>query len=463
MATITAEEAGASSTQLERDARALHADGKVAPGEIALGVIIGRSSEYFDFFVFGIAAVLVFPYVVFPFVEPLAGTLYAFGVFALAFVVRPLGSAAFLAIDRRYGRGTKLTIALFLLGTSTVLLGFLPGYATVGSWSIVLLALCRIGQGLALGGAWDGLASLLALNAPKERRGWYACLPQLGAPIGFMLASGLFAFFYASLAPDDFLGWGWRYPFFVAFTINVVALFARLRLVATDEYARLFEARELQPITVRALFRARARTVLIGAFVPLGSFALFHLVSVFPISWIVLFTDRAAGEFMMVQFVGAGIAAGGILFSGLIADQIGRRTTLAVTGGMLVLFALGSILAPLLFGDSLAGQTVYVIAGFGLLGLSYGQTAGAVSDEFGPRYRYTGAAITSDLAWIVGAGFAPLVALSLSSRYGLAWVGVYLLSGAICTLAALGINRRLAAREGRDRQGTEAVGGHPAS
>ena len=447
MATITAEGAGASSTKLERDARLAHAGGgKVSPGEISLGVIIGRSSEYFDFFVFGIASVLVFPHLVFPFAEPLTGTLYAFGVFAIAFAVRPFGSAIFLAVDRRYGRGAKLTIALFLLGTSTVLLGFLPGYATVGLWSAFLLSACRVGQGLALGGTWDGLASLLALNAPENRRGWYACLPQLGAPIGFMLASALFAFFYASLSQEDFLGWGWRYPFFVAFTINVVALFARLRLVATEEYASLFEARELQPTTVTDLLRARGRTVLIGAFVPLGSFALFHLVTVFPISWITLYTDRAAGEFLMVQFAGAGIAVGGVLLSGLVADQIGRRTTLAITGGMMALFALGSILAPLLFGDSLAGQTIYVIAGFGLLGLSYGQTAGAVSDQFGRRYRYTGAAITSDLAWLIGAAFAPLVALSLSSRFGLAMVGVYLLSGAVCTLAALGINRWLAAR-----------------
>ena len=443
---ITAETAEAASSEMERDARQLHADGHVAPGELALGVIIGRSSEYFDFFVFGIACVLVFPSLVFPNVEPLVGTLYAFATFALAFVVRPIGSVAFLAVDRRYGRGVKLTIALFLLGTSTVLLGFLPGHATVGVWSVIVLALLRVGQGLALGGAWDGLAPLLALNAPKNRRGWYACLPQLGAPIGFMLASSLFAFFYANLSAEDFLGWGWRYPFFVAFTINVVALFARLRLIATEDYARLFEARELQPTTVRELLRERGRTVLIGAFVPLGSFALFHLVTVFPISWIKLFTDRSAGEFLMVQFAGAGIAAGGVLLSGLVADQIGRRTTLAVTGGLMILFALGSILAPLLFGDSLAGQTIYVVAGFGLLGLSYGQTAGAVSASFGPRYRYSGSAITSDLAWLIGAGFAPLVALFLSSRFGLAMVGVYLLSGAACTLVALGINRRLEAR-----------------
>ncbi len=224
MATISADAAAASSSKPERDARLASSEpGRVAPGEIALGVIIGRTSEFFDFFVFGLACVLVFPRLVFPWADAVTGTLYSFGLFALAFVARPIGSVLFMAIDRRYGRATKLTIALFLLGLSTCLIAFLPGYETIGHWSAVLLGLCRIGQGLALGGAWDGLASLLALNAPKTRRGWYAMLPQLGAPVGFMLASGLFAFFQLQLSDADFMGFGWRYPFFVAFTINVVA------------------------------------------------------------------------------------------------------------------------------------------------------------------------------------------------------------------------------------------------
>jgi MFS family permease len=435
-----------SSDSVERDARLVSTDHKVDPSEIAIGVIIGRTSEFFDFFVFGIAAVLVFPKVYFPFAEPLTGTLYAFGIFALAFVARPIGSVAFMAIDRRHGRGTKLTAALFLLGFSTAAIAFLPGYDHLGGTAIALLAAFRIGQGLALGGAWDGLASLLALNAPENRRGWYAAMPQLGAPLGFMLASALFSFFLVNLSQDDFLDWGWRYPFYVAFAVNVVALFARLRLVATDEFSNLLAKRELEPIPTFELLRAHGRDVLIAAFVPLASFALFHLVTIFPISWITLFTQRSAGEFLMVQFAGATIACGAILASGLMADQIGRRTMLAISAGMIGLFALGSILAPLLFGDSMAGQTIYVVVGFGLLGLSYGQTAGAVSSNFGTRYRYTGSALSSDLAWVIGAGFAPLVVLSLSSRYGLACVGLYLLSGAVATLTALGLNK-LAMRE----------------
>jgi len=440
---MSAETASHSSGQLDR-----HGRDYVPPGEIAIGVIIGRASEYFDFFVFGLGCVLVFPELVFPFADRLTATLYSFGIFALAFVTRPLGTVAFMALDRRHGRATKLTIALFLLGGSTAAIAFLPGYETIGIWSCVILTAFRLLQGIALGGAWDGLSSLLALNAPPNRRGWYAMLPQLGAPIGFMLAAGLFAYFEGALSEQDFLDWGWRYPFFVALTINVVALFARLRMVATHEFAQLMETRELMPISVAELIRTHGSTLVIGAFVPLASFALFHLVTIFPVSWINLFTERSVSEFLMVQTAGAVVGAGAILTSGLVADQIGRRNTLILAGAMIAFFSLSSIIAPLLFGDSLAGQTIYVIIGFGLLGLSYGQTAGAVASSFGAQYRYTGAALTSDLAWLLGAGFAPLVALTVSSAFGLAWVGVYLLSGALCTLAALAIDRRMQSRYG---------------
>lgn len=429
------------SDSLERDARLASTDHTVAPIEIAIGVVLGRASEYFDFFVFAIASVLVFPKILFPSTQPLTATLYSFAIFSLAFIARPVGSVLFTVVDRRYGRGVKLTIALFLLGFSTAAIGFLPNDATIGPWALYLLALCRVGQGLALGGAWDGLASLLALNAPIERRGFFAAIPQLGAPLGFMLASALFAFFLLNLSSEDFLDWGWRYPFFCAFTINVVALFARLRLVATEEFARLLAKGRLEPSPIIPLIRKHGADLLVGALIPLASFALFHLVTVFPISWITLFTDRSAGEFLMVQFTGAFICAVGVIASGLSADQIGRRMHLLITTGLIAAFAVASTIAPLIVDENAIGQTIYVNVGFALLGLSYGQTAGAVTSRLGAEFRYTGAALTSDLAWLLGAGFAPLVALGLSARYGLACVGLYLLSGAVVTLLALSFSR----------------------
>ncbi|MFT3754808.1 MAG: MFS transporter [Pseudoxanthomonas sp.] len=426
---------------------------EVAPGEIAVGVVIGRTSEYFDFFVYGIASVLVFPQVFFPFVDRLQGTLYSFAVFALAFVARPIGTILFMAIQRRWNRGTKLTASLFLLGTCTAGIAFLPGYASIGEAAIWLLALFRIGQGIALGGSWDGLPSLLALNAPKKKRGWYAMLGQLGAPIGFIIAASLFALLMGSLKMDDFLGWGWRYPFFAAFAINVVALFARLRLVVTHEYEQELHRADLEPTPLSELFQTKGRFILIGAFTALASYALFHIITIFPLSWVTIYTEQSVVEFLLMQVFGGFLAAAGVVASGVIADKLGRTKTL---GGVAVAIAMYSGFAPQLLGAGQRGQDVFILLGFILLGLSYGQAAGAVNANFGNRYRYFGAALTTDVAWLVGAAFAPLIALSVASKFGLPYIGAYLLSGAVATLAALGVNRHL--REKKKRAGGPVSG-----
>lgn len=415
-------------------------DEELAPGDIAVGVIIGRASEYFDFFVFGIASVLVFPKVFFPFADPLTGTLYAFLVFALAFIVRPVGTLMGMEIQRKFGRSTKLTVALFLLGCSTVGMGLLPGYSTAGETAILLLAACRVGQGLALGGSWDGLPSLLALNAPPDRRGWYAMLGQLGAPLGFFVASGVFLYVYTSTDASDFLSWGWRFPFFTAFAINVVALFARLRLVVTHEYEKRMEEHELDPAYLHELLPAQGHHIVIGAFAALASYALFHLVTVFPLSWVALFANGDVDDFMKMELLGAAFAAVAMPMSGLIADKIGRRNFLGMLAVAIGVFAL---FAPFMLGGGKPGQAAFILIGFVLLGLSYGQSAGSVTSNFLPHFRYTGAALTADMAWLLGAAFAPVVALFLSSRFGLVSLSVYLLSGVVCTLVALRVNKRL--------------------
>ncbi|RZL02780.1 MAG: MFS transporter [Rubrivivax sp.] len=430
-------------TTLERDARVITAGhSEIAPGEIAIGVIIGRASEYFDFFVYGIASVLVFPKVFFPFASQLDGILWAFVIFSFAFIARPFGTALFMAIQRRWGRSAKLTMALFLLGFSTAGMAFLPGYAVLGFESIILLSIFRFMQGIALGGSWDGLPSLLALNAPENRRGWYAMLGQLGAPIGFAIASGLFLFLHGNLQSADFLDWGWRYPFYVAFAINVVALFARLRLVVTEEYTQLLEERELEPTRVGELLRTQGHNIFIGAFAALASFALFHIVTVFPLSWIALGNTQSINDVLFVQLIGSGIAVIGMIASGLIADRIGRRQTLGLCASFIAVL---SGFAPTLLNGDAAAQNLFILLGFALLGLSYGQAAGAVTSNFSTKYRYAGAALTSDFAWLVGAAFAPLVALGLSAHFGLGYLSLYLLSGAGCTLVALRLNRALVA------------------
>jgi MFS family permease len=439
---MTASTSAPNSTPHERDARVVNANERgVAAGEIAIGVIVGRTSEFFDFFVYALASVLVFPAVVFPYVDRITGTLYSFGLFALAFIARPFGTLLFTAIDQKHGRGVKLTIALFLLGGSTMAIALLPSYGQVGVLSAILLGVFRFGQGMALGGAWDGLPSLLSMNAPREHRGWYSMIPQLGAPLGLLIAVGLFGYFLTLLSQQDFLDWGWRYPFFVVLAINVVALFARLRLVATPEFERLFESRELQPSPPFTALFVEWRTIVLGAFAPLASFALFHLVTVFPLSWVTLFANEEPVRFLAIEAIGAIICVLAMLASGLIADYVGRRAVLGVSA---VLIGAFSGFAPQLLGAGGIGEAIYTLTGFALLGLAFGQSSGVVNDNFSPQHRYTGAAIVANSAWLIGAGFAPLVALFLASRFGLWSVGIYLLSGAICTLAALAINKEWA-------------------
>ncbi|TAN05405.1 MAG: MFS transporter [Rhodanobacteraceae bacterium] len=414
-------------------------DQDISSGDIAVGVVIGRAVGFFDMFVFGIACVMVFPKVVFPFASEADGVLYSFLVFALGFVGQPLGSMLFLAIQKRYGRGTKLTIALFLLGFTTVGIAFMPDYAELGWITILWLAILRFGQGFAIGGSWNGLASLLALKAPAHRRGWFASIPQLGAPIGFVVAGVMFVFLWANITHAEFFAWGWRYPFFAAFGANLFALFARLRLVVSPEYAKQFEQRDLEPAPLGELMREQGKFVVLGAFAPLASYALFNLITIFALAWALLFTKQTLTSFLVVQIIGAFVAIPCMLASGWIADRIGRRTTLGIFA---VLIAVYSGWTALMLAGGTFQSYVFIIVGFALLGFSHAQSAGAVSSSFRSYFRYSGARISSDMSWLIGAGFAPVVALLLARHLGTDYVGLYLLSGAACTLGALWFARR---------------------
>jgi MFS family permease len=258
--------------------------------------------------------------------------------------------------------------------------------------------------------------------------------------MGFGLASAFFIIFTTQLSNPEFLAWGWRFPFFVALALNVLALFARLRMIMTPEFQSMLEQHELEPKPMFRMLRQQSRVVITGAFVPLASFALFHLVTVFPLSWVSLNTNQRISDFLFVQFVSAIIAGGMIVVSGILADRIGRRKLLGIAA---VLIGIFSFIAPILLASGDIGRYLFVLIGFSLLGLSFGQAGGALASRFSREYRYTGASLTSDISWLIGAGFAPLVALGFSSKFGLFAVGIYLFSGAACTLIALAFSRKL--------------------
>ena len=269
-------------------------------------------------------------------------------------------------------------------------------------------------------------------------------LGQLGAPVGFFMAAGLFAYVYENMSAEEFLSWGWRFPFFVAFAINVVALFARLRLVVGQSFSHLLHQNELEPVKASEVVANEGRNVVIGAFAALASFALFHLVTIFPLSYIEIYSEQPVADVLRVQMLGAALACVAMVGSGWLADRFGRRNTLGTMAALICVF---SFVGPGLLGNGQGGNNTFLIVGFILLGLSYGQASGTVTANFTPRFRYTGAALSADMAWLVGAAFAPLVALAVSARFGLFGLGIYLLSGGICTLAALAINRAIEARD----------------
>lgn len=397
--------------------------------EVVTTVIMARVTDFFGFFVYAIASALVFPKLFFPMVDPLQGTLFSFAIFSLAFLVRPLASFASRGVQNRIGRGPKVILGLMILGCSTVAIGLLPGYEKIGWLAPVLLALLRMLQGVGLGGSWDGLTLQLQHVAPENRKGLYAMVPQLGGPIGFVVAASLFYVLTGFLTEHEFLTFGWRFAFFAVLAVNVVSLFARLRLLNADlgvDDALLTSA------PIAEMLKTQWRTILLSAFLPLASYALFHMVTVFPLGYATLFSGYDISAILLIQVFGGSLAILTVILSGVLADRFGRRVILALSTGLIIVLSL-------FIGTIATRPSIFILAGFLVLGLAYGQASAIVPNRFAMKYRYSGSAISTNLSWIFGAAFAPLVGLSLVASIGLWAVALYLLSGAVISLIALRI------------------------
>jgi MFS family permease len=399
---------------------------------VALGMVIGKASEFFDFFTYGIASILVFPALIFSFAsDPTVGLTYSLLVFAVGYLTRPFGSALFLAIQRRHGRGVKLTAALLLLGASTAATAFIPPFEAIGSAAVVLLIAFRALQGLALGGAFDGLTAVAAANAQPSERTWYTTIPQLGAPIGFGLALAIFTYVHSSLSTEDFLAWGWRYPMYVAFAINVVALFARLRIVASAEFVAATKDFELEPKPVSRIDNWRA--VWTGAVVPFAGIATLVMITLYPLGRAVATGSGSIGMIFVCEIVGAAVGVASILAGAYLSRRAGGLRIVRTGGAATVVFALLSLL--FLQSDGI-GTGAFIVVGFALLGLTYGQNPRLVAQQFSRKDRYTGSAIAADLSWIVGAAITPVVASWLIGALGSAGVCVMLMIAGAATLVA---------------------------
>ncbi|WP_415908051.1 MFS transporter [Oleiharenicola sp. Vm1] len=400
---------------------------------VLLASLAGTTIEFFDFYIYATAAVLVFPQLFFPASEPASATLQSFATFALAFFARPVGSAVFGHFGDRIGRKATLVAALLTMGISTVVIGLLPTYATIGLAAPLLLALCRFGQGFGLGGEWGGAVLLATENAPPGRRAWYGMFPQLGAPIGFLCSGGIFVVLSRTLSDAQFLAWGWRLPFLASAALVLVGLWVRLKITETPAFARAMAEEKRVAVPIMAVVRDHTRALVLGTLIAVATFTLFYLLTVFCLSWGTTKLGFTREKFLLIQMTGVLFFGAAIPTSAIMADARGRKLTLALVTVAIILFGLA--LAPL-FHAGTAGAFAVMIVGFTLMGLTYGPLGTMLSELFPTAVRYTGASMTFNLAGILGASLAPYAATWLATHHGLHAVGHYLAIVAAVTLAA---------------------------
>ena len=413
-----------------------------SPRQVLLASLIGTAIEFFDFYIYATAAVLVFPRLFFPATDPAAATLASLATFAIAFFARPVGSALFGHFGDRVGRKTTLVAALLTMGGSTVAIGLLPTYASIGVAAPFLLALCRFGQGLGLGGEWGGAVLLAIENAPPGRRAWYGMFPQLGAPVGFTCSAGIFLLISAWLTNDQFFRFGWRIPFLASSALVIMGLYVRLRIHETPVFREALARRERVKLPMATVLRQYPGALVRGTLMSVATFVLFYLMTVFALNWGTSALGYTRQQFLWIQLFGILFFALTIPLSAVIADRTGRRATLIAATVSIALF--GFVLAPLLQAGT-AGAMAAMALGLALMGFTYGPLGTALSELFPTAVRYTGSSLTFNLAGILGASLAPYAATWLAKRYGLQYVGYYLTFSALLTLTGL-----VATRETKD-------------
>ena len=416
------------------------------PRQVLFASLVGTTVEFFDFYIYATAAVLVFPKLFFPSSDPATSTLASLATFGIAFLARPVGSALFGHFGDRIGRKKTLVLALGTMGLSTFAIGALPGYRALGLAAPLLLALCRFGQGIGLGGEWGGAVLLAVENAPPGRRALYGMFPQLGAPIGFLLSGGTFLALSAWLTDKQFFTFGWRLPFLASAVLVLLGLYVRLTITETPVFEAAAKSGQQVGFPMLVVLRRHTRALMAGVLVCLATFVLFYLMTVFALSWGTTALHYSRDRFLLIQMFGILFFAAGIPFSAWLAER-GRRPVMLTVTAMIGLFGLG--LGPL-FSSGFTGTVVMMALGLALMGMTYGPLGTVVSELFPTPVRYTGSSLAFSLAGILGASLAPYVATWLATHYGLRFVGYYLTASAVLTFGGL-----LMIRETRDEDLTE--------
>ncbi|MCY0389394.1 MFS transporter [Robbsia sp. Bb-Pol-6] len=425
------------------NARSASADGAGTPANSTRRVIfasfIGTAIEFYDFYVYATAAALIIGPVFFPHGSPGAQALSALVTFGIAFVARPIGSFVFGHFGDRIGRKSTLIASLMLMGISTTLIGFLPGFGAIGYLAPVLLCVLRFGQGIGLGGEWGGAALLATEYAPAGKRAWFGMFPQLGPSIGFLLSNGLFFGLALSLNEEQFRSWGWRIPFVVSALLVALGLYVRLRIVETPAFRAAIARHERVRMPVLTLLSAYWRPTLLGAFAMVVCYTVFYISTVFSLSYGVTALHIPRSHFLGMLCIAVVFMALASPLSALASDRYGRKPVLIL--GCIAVFLSGFTMAPLLGrGDGFHVMLFLAIELF-LMGMTFAPMGALLPELFPTHVRYTGAGVAYNLGGILGASLAPYVAQLLVARGGLSWVGAYVSAAAAVSLLAISCMR----------------------
>ncbi|MEI7341515.1 MFS transporter [Pectobacterium brasiliense] len=407
--------------------------------KVIVASLIGTAIEFFDFYIYATAAVLIFPHIFFPQGDPTAATLQSLATFAIAFVARPIGSAVFGHFGDRVGRKVTLVASLLTMGISTVLIGLLPTYDTIGIFAPILLALARFGQGLGLGGEWGGAALLATENAPSHKRALYGSFPQLGAPIGFFFANGTFLLLSWLLTEEQFMTWGWRVPFVASAALVLVGLYVRISLHEAPVFTKAVKAGKQVRMPLGTLLSKHMKVTILGTFIMLATYTLFYIMTVYSMTYGTAPVPKGLGFsrnsfllMLMIAVIGFGLM---VPVAGYLADAFGRRKTMITITCLMIVFAM---LFPYMLGSGNQALVMgFLVLGLSIMGLTFGPMGALLPELFPTEVRYTGASFSYNVSSILGASVAPYIAAWLTANYGLFYVGVYLAAMASLTLIAL--------------------------
>lgn len=402
---------------------------------VLVASLVGTAVEFYDFYVYATAASLFLGPLFFPSSDPSVQLLLAYATLGLAFAARPVGAVLFGHFGDRIGRKSTLVASLMLMGGSTTLIAFLPTYAQAGWLASLLLCLLRFGQGLGLGGEWGGAALLAVENAPPGWRGRFGMVPQLGAPIGFVAATGFFLLLNELLPSQAMRDWGWRIPFLASAVLVGLGLWVRLKLTETPAFAAALAEAPPEAVPIATMARKHLRVTVAGTLGVIACFALYYIATAFALGYGTSALGYERNAFLLIQLVAILFMAVGIVLAGMASDRFDPRRTL-IAGCVGTVFT-GLVLGPLLGSGSLLLAFLFLSIALVCMGFLYGPLGAWLPELFPPRVRYTGVSTAFNLGGILGGALTPVVAQSLAERYGLEWVGLYCSACAVVSLVVL--------------------------